>query len=132
MRADPAIGAATLAALPPLTLVDNGARPFAIDGYAPAREEDLTFAKVSRGEPRRVSRKLTTGEKGVEYDWDHVGLPRTAGPPTRWSKSRTPEPRRSAAVTTLISSTRPAFMSCCGVRAVTPTDFPAAAALAWC
>jgi hypothetical protein len=43
MRADPAIGAATLAALPPLTLVDNGARPFAIDGYAPAQEEDLTF-----------------------------------------------------------------------------------------
>src|SRR6058998_3353241 len=54
------------------------------------------------------------------------------GVPARRSKSRTPEPRRTAAMSTWISSRSPAFRHCWMVLAPwTPTDFPAAAVLAW-
>jgi hypothetical protein len=48
---------------------------------------------------------------------DHCRVPRTTGVTARWSKSRTPEPRRTAAMSTLISSRRPAFRSCWMVSA---------------
>lgn len=61
-----------------------------------------------------------------------VGLPRTAGVPARRSKSRTPEPRRTGTMSRWISSRSPAFRHCWMVSAPwTPTDFPAAAVLAW-
>src|SRR5262249_32292063 len=43
--------------------------------------------------------KVVTPTPGIT-----VGLPRTAGVAARWSKSRTPEPRRTAVTSTLISS----------------------------
>jgi predicted permease len=43
LRADPSIVSATLAANPPLTLVDSGAQEVTIDGYASRADEDLTF-----------------------------------------------------------------------------------------
>src|SRR4029453_7245175 len=43
VRGDSGTESATLATTTPLTLVDNGARQVEIDGYAPRRDEDLTF-----------------------------------------------------------------------------------------
>ncbi len=43
VRGDAGTESATLATTIPLTLVDEGARQVAIDGYAPRRDEDLTF-----------------------------------------------------------------------------------------
>jgi predicted permease len=43
VRGDSGTESATLASTSPLTLVDSGARKVTIDGYAPRRDEDLTF-----------------------------------------------------------------------------------------
>lgn len=43
VRAEGATESAALAALPPLTMVDEGDRHVTIDGYVPRRDEDLTF-----------------------------------------------------------------------------------------
>ncbi|HEV7546387.1 MAG TPA: hypothetical protein VGO42_17650, partial [Reyranella sp.] len=61
---------------------------------------------------------------------DHRRVAKDDCVPARRSKSRTPEPRRTAAMSTWISSRRPAFRHCWIVSAPwTPPDFPAAAIL---
>ena len=43
VRAGRGVDSASLAAIPPMTLVDADSQPVAIDGYEPRRDEDLAF-----------------------------------------------------------------------------------------
>jgi predicted permease len=76
MRADPATTSATLAVSPPLTLVDQGARPVTIDGYTPRRDEDLTFLSniVAPNYFRTLNIRLIAGREFESRD-DAAAMP---------------------------------------------------------
>jgi predicted permease len=76
VRGDSGTESATLATTTPLTLVDNGARQVAIDGYAPRRDEDLTFLSniVAPGYFRTLKIGLADGREFESRD-DETAMP---------------------------------------------------------
>lgn len=69
-RADAATEGATLAAFEPLAFLDTPARPVAIDGYEPRRDEDLAFMfnAIGPGYFRMLRIKLNAGREFEDRD----------------------------------------------------------------